>query len=84
MDSPGNDPSASGLPLSTVGVKVGMTALLVGAQPSHQEPVSVGVDHVHKVSVSLVKPHVRGVALVTAVNILQKNKTKYFRLNLSD
>lgn len=45
---------------------------LPGPEATDDQRVSVGVNHIHKVCVRLVKPHIRGVALVTGVNILQK------------
>ena len=54
---------AASLGLASVGVKVHMADGFPGAEPADYERVTVGMDHVHKVSVGLVQPHVRGVAL---------------------
>ena len=54
---------AASLGLASVGVKVHVADGFPSAETADDERVAVGVDHVHKVSVGLVQPHVRGVAL---------------------
>ena len=54
---------AASLGLASVGVKVHVADGLPGAEAANDERVAVGVDHVHKVCIGLVQPHVRGVAL---------------------
>ena len=67
---------AASLGLASVGVKVHVPDGLPGPEAADDQRVSIGVNHIHKVCVRLVKPHVGGVALVTEVNMLQKKRKK--------
>ena len=64
---------AASLGLASVGIKVHVAYRFPGTEAADDQRVTVGVNHVHKVCVRLVQPHVRGVALVIGVNILQQN-----------
>ena len=56
---------AASLGLASVGVEVYVPDGLPGPETADDQRVSVRVNHIHKVCVSLVKPHVGCVALVT-------------------